>query len=134
MKNFQSSIFSNKNSVNPGLSGNIRALAALISGNSSDGYSTEYCTRIIILRHIKNMKAKSSSNALFLTLRSRHIGKFVHTTERGIIFSPNCGKIAVECDWNRKNSQSVQNLGFFAKIGFFFEKFFSKIATFGNFF
>ena len=45
------------------------------------------------------------------------------TSEREIIFSPNWSKFAVECDWNRKNSQNVQKLGFFfGKIDKFFRK------------
>ena len=38
-------------------------------------------------------------------------------------FTPNCSKIAAECDWNRKISQNAQNLGVFRKNRcFFFEK------------
>ena len=52
-------------------------------------------------------------------------------------FSLNCSKVAVECDWDSKNSQNVQNLGFFGKIdGFFRKKIWKifKIATCGKFF
>ena len=90
------------------------------------------------------MEAKSSSQMgcfwLFLPdvcqLRSRHIGKFVHATEREISFWPNCSKLAVECDWNSKNSQNVQNLGFFWKNGWVFWKktwIFLKIDKGGKF-
>ena len=47
-------------------------------------------------------------------------------------FSSNCSKFVIECDWNNKNSQNVQILGFFErKMDGFFEKkswTFSKIA------
>ena len=47
---------------------------------------------------------------------------FVHVSEREI-FSPNCCKFAVECNWDGKISQNVQKLGFFGEIdGFFQEK------------
>ena len=91
-----------------------------------------YPKLFVILRHIfKKMKAKSSSQMRHFRrfslpdvcqLRSRHIDKFVHATEREIVFRPNCSKFAVECDWNSRNSQNVQNLGFFEKIDGFFEK------------
>ena len=45
---------------------------------------------------------------------------FVHVSEREIFFSLNFSKIAVECDWNSKVSQNVQNLFFFGKIIEFF--------------
>ena len=48
-------------------------------------------------------------------LRSRHIGKFVYATESENIVLPNCSIFAVKYDWNKKNSQNVQNLGFFWK-------------------
>ena len=38
---------------------------------------------------------------------------FVYVSDRETIFSPNCSKFAVECDWSKNNSQNVQNLGFF---------------------
>ena len=44
-------------------------------------------------------------------LRSRHIGKFVHASEREIFFWLNCSKFAVESDWNSKICQNVRNLG-----------------------
>ena len=47
---------------------------------------------------------------------------FIHVSEREIFFSLNCSKFAVECDSNSKNSQNVQNLGFFGKIDAFFRK------------
>ena len=47
---------------------------------------------------------------------------FVHVPEREIFFSLNCSKFAVECDWNSKNSQNVQNLSLFGKIHGFFRK------------
>ena len=40
------------------------------------------------------------------------------TSEREITFPPNCSKFAVECDWNRKNSQNLKTF----KIWFFFGK------------
>ena len=77
------------------------------------------------------MEAKSSSQMRYFwrfflpdvcQLRSRHIGKFVHVTEGEIIFWPNCGKLAVECDSNSKNSQNVLSWVFLEKqMGFFFE-------------
>ena len=44
-------------------------------------------------------------------------------------------KFAVECNWNSKKSQNVQNLSFFGKIDVFFEKkidFFSKSIKIAN--
>ena len=65
------------------------------------------------------------------------LAKFVHVSDREILFSPNCSKFAVECDCNSKISQKVHNLGFFGKkVGLFEKKnknFFS-IANCGNFF
>ena len=57
------------------------------------------------------------------------------TIELEIVFSPVCSKFTAECDCNTKNSQNVQNLGFFGKIDGFFEKEldFFKIARFGIF-
>ena len=73
---------------------------------------------VIILRHIlKNLKTKSSSQiSPFFTRcfpselaeRSQHR---LFTCLK--FFSTNCRKFAVECDWNTKISQNVQNLGFF---------------------
>ena len=51
-------------------------------------------------------------------LCSRHIGKFVHASEREIIFWPNCSKFAKECDWNK----TLEIWVFFEKIDGFFEK------------
>ena len=34
-------------------------------------------------------------------------------SERENFFPVNCSKVALECDWNSKNSQNVQNFGFF---------------------
>ena len=56
---------------------------------------------------------------------------FIHVSEREF-FSKNCSRFAIECDWNSKIPQSVQNLGFFGKINVFFSKKnlkFSKIAN-----
>ena len=47
---------------------------------------------------------------MFANFVHANTGIFVH-----VIFSPNCSKFDVECDWSRKNSQNVQNLGFFCK-------------------
>ena len=49
------------------------------------------------------------------------------TSELEIIFSPNCSKFAVECDWNRKNSQNVQIWGFFGEVDRFFRKIILKL-------
>ena len=64
-----------------------------------------------------------------------NIGKFVHAIEPEINFSTNCSKFAVECDWKSKNSQNVQNLGFFGKIDEFLNKnlFFLQIDKDGKF-
>ena len=43
-------------------------------------------------------------------------------SERESFFSPNCSKFAVEWDWESKNPQNVQILGFFGKIDVFFSK------------
>ena len=62
---------------------------------------------------------------------------FVHLSEREIFFSLNYSEFAVECDWNSKNSQNVQNLFFFGKIDGSFRKKplnFSKIAACDKFF
>ena len=61
---------------------------------------------------------------------------FVHGSEQEIFFSLSCCKFAVECDWNRKNSQKVQNLSFFGKIDGYFRKKtlnFFKTSTSGKF-
>ena len=47
---------------------------------------------------------------------------FVHVSEREFCFSLNCSKFAVECDWNSKNSQNFQILGFFWKNRWVFAK------------
>ena len=59
-------------------------------------------------------------------MRSRWT-RFVHVSEREF-FSANCSTVAVECDWNRKISQSERNLvfeknrwAFLNKIDFFFK-------------
>ena len=95
-----------------------------------------------ILRHIKKMEAKSSSQmryffrffyAMLANCVHANIGNFVHVWTRNYFFT----KFAAECDWNRENSQNVQNLGFFWKNRYVFSKKilnFSKIATCGNFF
>ena len=52
-------------------------------------------------------------------------------------FPPNCSKFAVECNWESKNSQNIQNLGFFWKNNVFFSKKtlkFFKITECGIFF
>ena len=51
-------------------------------------------------------------------------------SERENLFSLNCSKFAVECDWNSKNSQNFRNLGFFGKIGALY---FSKSLNVANF-
>ena len=91
---------------------------------------------IITLRLIQNMEAKFSCQmryfCVFLPdvcqLSSRHIGQFVHATERENSFWPNCSKFAVECDWNSKSSQNVQNWLFWKNRWAFGKKieFFSK--------
>ena len=77
------------------------------------------------------MKAKSSTQmGHFRRFSYLMFANCVHanngilfTSERGIIFPPNHSKFAVECDWNSKNSQNVQSLGFFKrKIDGFFEE------------
>ena len=101
---------------------------------------------IIILLHIKNMEAKSSSQMRFfwrfltrcLPIAFTPTSAFLFTSEREINLSPNCSKLPVECDWNRKNSQNVQNLGCFPKNRwvFFGKKTwnFSKSLHMANFF
>ena len=101
---------------------------------------------IVILRHNENMEAKSSSQLRYfwrfftrcLPIAFTPTSAILFTSEREITFSPNCSKFVVECDWNRKNSQNVQNFGFFAKkkIGFFEKKSwnFSKSLHVANFF
>ena len=55
---------------------------------------------------------------------SRHIGKYVHATEREF-FLTKFSKFAVECAWNSKIPQNVRNLGLFWKKtdGFFWKKY-----------
>ena len=55
------------------------------------------------------------------------------TSEREIIFSPNCIKVAVEGNWNSKIFQNIRNLFFFGKVNGFFLEFF-EIAICGKFF
>ena len=40
---------------------------------------------------------------------------FVHVSKRETFCQLNCSKFAVECDWNGRNSQNVQNLVFSKK-------------------
>ena len=84
---------------------------------------TYWGSHIIILRHIENMESKIFlSNGPFLTFFYPMFANcvhtktmFVHVSEREIFFSLNCSKFTVQCDWNSKNSQNVQNLGFSEK-------------------
>ena len=46
---------------------------------------------------------------------------FVDVSERQL-FSPNCSKFAVECDWNSKISQNEKKIVFFEKIDGFLRK------------
>ena len=77
------------------------------------------------------MKAKSSS-------QMGHIRRFFHPMFANCVhfcerenFSLDCKKFAIECDWNSKNSQNVQNLGFFSgKIDVFFPE--KKLGMFQN--
>ena len=71
------------------------------------------------------MEAKSSSQMerLFTDicqLRSRHVGMFVHVSERENSFWPNCSKIAIDFARNCKISQNIQEMVFFNKKCFFF--------------
>ena len=50
------------------------------------------------------------------------IANDIHARFSPWIFSLNCSKFAVECDWNNKTSQNDQNLGLFGKIDGLFEK------------
>ena len=97
-----------------------------------------------LLRHIKNMEAKSSSQMgyfrrFFYPMFANCVHTktmFVHVSEHEVFFSLNCSKFAEECDWNSNNSQKVQTLGFFGKIDWFSSKKtlkYFKIATCGNF-
>ena len=113
------------------------------ASNLNDSEQEETHHTIFILRHIKNMEAKSSS-------RMRHFGRFffiqclptAFMPTSAILFKserefPDCGKFVIECDWIKKNSQNVQSLVFFGKIDGFYRKEmlnFSKIATCVSFF
>ena len=57
-----------------------------------------------------------------LPIAFRPTSAFLFTSEREIIFPQICSKFAIECDWNSKNSQNNQNLGFFEKIDVFSKK------------
>ena len=93
------------------------------------------CFRIpfILLRHIlKILKAKFSTqmghfhrffSPDICQLRSRHIAKYVHITEREIMFWPNCCKFAVECAWNLvRFLKTFEIWVFFEKVYGFLEK------------
>ena len=83
------------------------------------------------------------SNGSYPTFFSPMFANCVHasigslfTSEREIFFSPNCSRFAVECDWNSKISQNVQNLFFFFEKRWVFRKKslnFFKIAKSGKF-
>ena len=81
----------------------------------------EESLELFISRHIpRNLKAKSSSqmgisDVSFTRCLPIAFTPHRHATERENIFWPNCGKFAVECDWNNKISRKAQNLGFFWK-------------------
>ena len=47
---------------------------------------------------------------------------FAHVSDRTKFFWANCSALALECDWNSKSSQNVENLGFFGKVDEFFSK------------
>ena len=95
----------------------------------------------IILRHIVyNMKAKSSTQMERFFTRRLPIAftlktMLVHVSERENVFSLNYSKFALECDWNSKISQNLQNLGLFWKNRSVFRKnwFFSKLLNVANF-
>ena len=76
---------------------------------------------LVILRHIKNMEANSSQIGHFRRFFYPLFANCVHTktmfvhVSKGEIFSLTCSKFAVECDWNSRNSQNVQNFCFFRK-------------------
>ena len=55
-------------------------------------------------------------------MRSRQHRQYVPITEREIFFNNKESKFAVECDWNSKISQNVQNSGFIEKVDGFSEK------------
>ena len=87
------------------------------------------------------MEAKSSSEVhYFRRFLNPMIANCVHwlpISEREIFVSLKGSKFSVESDWNNKNSQNVQSLGFFGKIHVFFSKkswFFSKSVHVANFF
>ena len=71
----------------------------------------------IILRHIENMESK-----IFLSNRCVFLPDVCHLSSRKWanmgcsrvwnFFSSNCSKFAVECNWNSKISQNIQNFGF----------------------
>ena len=92
------------------------------------------------------MEPKSSSQMRYFWLFYPMFANCVHAKRQhrrfcshlhvNLFFQTNCSKFAVECDWNSKNSQNVQNLGFFWKIICVFWKkleFSSKIDEGGNF-
>ena len=83
-----------------------------------------------ILRHFNIMGAKFSSQmccfCCFFTwcLQTAFTptSAFLFMSDRKILFSPICSISTVERNWNRKNSQNVQNLGFFWKYRQVFRK------------
>ena len=93
-----------------------------------------------ILRHIKNTEAKSSSQMHYtwrfftrcLPIAFTPTSAFLFMSERENTFSANCSKYAVDCDWNRKNSQNVQILGFFQKNRWAFSKRILNISIFAT--
>ena len=82
--------------------------------------SLKYASKIIL------------STGLFLTFFNPMFANCVHvntptsaflfTSERENTFLPNCSKFAAKCEWNSKNSQNVQNLGFSRKNRWVFRK------------
>ena len=87
---------------------------------------------------LKIWKAKSASQigaSFYRMFANRaHVNEstsVVHVSS----FLSDCSKFAVECDWNGKNSENVQNLGFFKKRWNFRWKIlsFSKIAKCSKF-
>ena len=75
----------------------------------------------VILPHIENVEREiflsnwsfgRFLNPIFtnLTRAKTMLARYEHE-----FFSSNCGNFAVECDWNSKISQNVQNLFFFQK-------------------
>ena len=76
----------------------------------------------VILRHVYNMEAKSSSQmgafftrCLPIAFTLNNVGQNIHVSEREKLFLPNGSKFAVEHDCNSEISQNVQNLGPFWK-------------------